>query len=512
MPLRVYNTLTGQKEEFVPVVPGSVGIYCCGPTVYMNSHIGHMVGPVIFDTVKRYLTFLGFKVTLVINITDVEDKLINQAAVEGTSVAALAERVTADYRSNLQKLGVDGIDLMPRATENIPEIIRITRGLIDKGYAYVASGDVYFDVTKDEDYGKLSHRDPEALQAGARVEPSPLKRNPGDFALWKAAKAGEPAWESPWGNGRPGWHIECTAMAMRYLGPTFDIHGGGLDLVFPHHENEIAQSESYSGKTFARYWMHNGLLQRTGDSRKLGSRRIGDLKDQETEKMSKSKGNIVPITELLTRHRPETIRFFLLATHYRRPIDFSDARIEEVSRGMHAFYRFFERYERMRAESYWDVAPFDSTRGDTPGDGHPELLGEVSAQRTRFLEAMDDDFNTGGAIGVLYDLLRSLNGIADRMEFETKEATDRPLQAALQHGVSILRELSGILGVFRAPTADRSKRSDGLTDKLMQLFIELRKQARTQKNFALADDIRKRLSDLGVTLEDRPEGTTWRID
>jgi cysteinyl-tRNA synthetase len=297
---------------------------------------------------------------------------------------------------------------------------------------------------------------------------------------------------------------------MRYLGETFDIHGGGLDLVFPHHENEIAQSESFTGKPFARYWMHNGLLQRTGDARKLGGRRVGDLKDQEAEKMSKSKGNIVTVTELLSRHQPETVRFFLLATHYRRPIDFSDDRIEEVSRGMHGFYRFFERYERITAHSYFNVPPL-GTNDPAPADGpRHEVLSEIKAQRVRFLEAMDDDFNTGGAIGVLYDLLRLLNGLADRMELDAKGKSDQVLQAALHYGVAVLRELTGILGVFPSPNGTRAR--DDLSAKLVELLIDLRKQARAQKNFNLADDIRKRLGELGVTLEDRPDGTTWRLE
>jgi cysteinyl-tRNA synthetase len=509
MALRVYNTLTGQKEPFTTVTPGKVGIYCCGPTVYMNSHIGHMVGPVIFDTIKRYLAYLGYEVTLVVNITDVEDKLINQATKESSTVAALAERVTADYLANLRKLGVDGIDFMPRATENIDGILRITQGLIEKGFAYVAEGDVYFDVTKDEDYGKLSHRDPEALQAGARIEPSAVKRNPGDFALWKAAKPGEPAWDSPWGRGRPGWHIECSAMSMRYLGETFDIHGGGLDLVFPHHENEIAQSESFTGKTFARYWLHNGLLQRTGEARKLGGRRVGDLADQEAEKMSKSKGNIVTISELLARHQPETIRFFLLSTHYRRPIDFSDDRIEEVSRGLHAFYRFFERYERITDESFYGIAA-PARAGEFPtdvADADPADLTILKSNREGFLAAMEDDFNTGGAIGILFDLLRSLNSSADKWEKDKQPSVMRSLKV----GTRVLRELTGILGIFRSPIADVAKPKDDLTGKLIELLIDVRKQARSQKNFAMADDIRKRLTELAVTLEDRPDGTTWRI-
>src|SRR5713226_3681033 len=300
MPLRVYNTLTQKKEAFETVRPGKVGIYLCGPTVYKPSHVGHMVGPVIFDTVKRYLAYLGYEATLVINITDIDDKLIAEAQRQHTPVAELAEHVTADYVRNLERLQVTGVDSMPRATQYIEDIIRMIQGLCDKGFAYPAGGDVYFDVTRDQDYGKLCHRDPEQLEAGARIEVSERKRNPGDFALWKAAKPGDPRWDSPWGPGRPGWHIECSAMSMRLLGETLDIHGGGLDLQFPHHENELAQSESYTGKLFARYWMHNGLM-------KVGS-----------GKMSKSQGNEVVVTELVKRHHPETLRFFLLATHYRR--------------------------------------------------------------------------------------------------------------------------------------------------------------------------------------------------
>ncbi len=291
MALRVYNTLTKEKTEFVPVEAGKVGMYVCGPTVYKPSHIGHMVGPVIFDTVKRYLAYVGYQVTFVVNITDVDDKLIVRARELGVMVKELAERMTADYLDCLKKLNVAGIDLMPRATEHIAEMIEIMRGLIDQGYAYASQGDVYFDVSRDADYGKLCHRDPEQMEAGARIEVSDRKRNPGDFALWKGAKPGEPAWDSPWGPGRPGWHIECSAMSMKYLGKTLDIHGGGLDLQFPHHENELAQSESYTGQTFARHWMHNGLL-------KMG-----------TAKMAGSVGNVVNVVDLLKKFHPETVRF-----------------------------------------------------------------------------------------------------------------------------------------------------------------------------------------------------------
>src|SRR6516165_8701698 len=337
MALRVYNTLTRQKEPFDTIRLGKVGVYVCGPTVYKPSHVGHMVGPVIFDTVKRYLTYLGYDVTWVVNITDVDDKLIRRAHELGTPVKELAEKMTADYLDCLKKLNVTGIDHTPKATEHIDEMKGIIGGLIDKGYAYAAAGDVYFDITRDHDYGKLCNRDPEQLEAGSRIEVSEKKRNPGDFALWKGAKPGEPQWDSPWGPGRPGWHIECSAMSMRLLGITLDIHGGGLDLQFPHHENELAQSESYTGVPFARYWMHNGLM-------KMGQ-----------TKMAGSVGNVINIVDLLQKHHPETVRFLLLNTHYRSPIEYSEDRLAELRRSLESFYRFFERYQRIRGRSFYQL-------------------------------------------------------------------------------------------------------------------------------------------------------------
>jgi cysteinyl-tRNA synthetase len=517
MPLRVYNTLSRQKESFETLRPGKVGMYVCGPTVYKPSHLGHMVGPVIFDTVKRYLSYCGYEVTLVINITDVDDKLIVEAKKQGTTVPELAERITADYRENLRKLNVTGIDAMPRATQHMADILAMIAGLIDKGFAYPASGDVYFDVSKDEDYGKLCNRDPEQLEAGARIEVSDLKRNPGDFALWKGAKPGEPQWESPWGPGRPGWHIECSAMTMKLLGITLDIHGGGLDLQFPHHENELAQSESYTGKPFVRYWMHNGLM-KTGDA-----------------KMSKSKGNEIVVAELLKRHDPETLRFFLLSTHYRRPIDYSEDRLEEVRRGLDGFYRFFERCQRINKTSFYDLhAP---TKRDVfdPAEPASEFLIEVRRLWEMFLSHMDDDFNTGGAIGVLFEMLTALNRFADAKQLESPNAASAD-GTAFQRGVLALKELSDILGIFQEP--QQPKQSGGqekLGGELLQLLkdlspaakggqglsadpniimphlIELRAQARKSKNFALADQIRQRLTQLSVTLEDRPGGTGWRV-
>src|ERR1051326_3760343 len=300
MPLRVYNTLTRQKEPFETVEPGKVRMYLCGPTVYKPSHLGHMVGPVIFDTVKRYLVYSGYQVTFIVNITDVDDKLIVGAAQQKTTVPELAERITLDYQQNLQKLNVTGIDAFPKATEHIGNIIQIIKTLIDKGYSYAAGGDVYFDVTRDVDYGKLCNRDPEQLEAGARIEVSDKKRSPGDFALWKSAKPGEPSWDSPWGKGRPGWHIECTAMSMKLLGQTLDIHGGGLDLQFPHHENELAQSESFTDKPFARYWLHNGLMKIRSQKGKIKGDQASE--SAEAQKMSKSLGNEIVVAEVLKRH------------------------------------------------------------------------------------------------------------------------------------------------------------------------------------------------------------------
>ena len=489
MPLRVYNTLTQAKEPFRTVDPEGkkVGMYVCGPTVYSNSHVGHMVGPVIFDTIKRFLTYRGYDVTWVVNITDVDDKLIVQAKKEETTVKELAERVTADYLVCLAALGVDGIDHMPRATEYIAEILEITSGLIDKGFAYPSSGDVYFDVTKAPEYGKLSHRHPEELQAGARIEPSAIKRHPGDFALWKGSKPGEPSWESPWGPGRPGWHIECSAMSMKLLGDHFDIHGGGLDLVFPHHENEVVQSESYSGKPFASYWLHNGLLTKGG------------------KKISKSDPEtIVLMGDLLERHDPDTLRTLLLSSHYRRPIDYGPSRLEEIAKGLQSFRNLFERYERLTGESFYALkSPLRQSEAR-------EVVGipEVEELRANFLEAMDDDFNTGGALGELFELLRALNRFADQHKLEA----DPVALGSLKSGVGVLKELTQILGLFGKAPETEAASGDTLTPALLDLLVNLRTQVRKEKNFALADQIRKDLAALGVVLEDRPDGTGWKIE
>jgi cysteinyl-tRNA synthetase len=507
MALRVYNTLSQKKEPFETGEPGKVTMYVCGPTVYKPSHLGHMVGPVIFDTVKRYLVYNRYQVTLVVNITDVDDKLIIEANKQGISVADLAARVTEDYLQNLDRLHVTGIDDMPRATEHIDNIIDMIRGLIEHGYAYPAEGDVYFDVTKDDDYGKLCHRDPAQLKEGARIEVSERKRNPGDFALWKAAKPGEPKWDSPWGAGRPGWHIECSAMSMNLLGKTLDIHGGGLDLQFPHHENELAQSESYTGVPFVRYWMHNGLMRIHSQASKIKGDAPGE--GHGPQKMSKSLGNEIVVSELLKRHQPETLRFFLLATHYRRPIDYSEERLLEIRKGLEGFYRLFERFERIAGASFYELhVPAHRGEFDT-GGLDSEVLRETLRLREQFLEHMDDDFNTGGAIGVLYELLSALNRFADQHDLESSQA-DKQDVAAFRRALIALKEMSQILGVFLEPPEQKEDKQDELIPRLMQLLIDLRAEARKAKNFALGDQIRKRLVEIGITLEDRKEGTLWR--
>lgn len=513
--IRVYNTLTKTKEPFEPVEAGKVGIYLCGPTVYKPSHIGHMVGPVIFDTIKRYLTYNGYRVTLVVNITDVDDKLIAESQRCGLPMPELAARMTEDYMCNIAALGVDTIDHFPRCTENIDEIIRFIDTLIEKGFAYQADGDVYFDVAKDPDYGKLSHQDREAMQ-GEGGDMAQRKRSPADFALWKSAKPGEPAWNSPWGLGRPGWHIECSAMSRRLLGQTFDIHGGGLDLVFPHHENEIAQSECCHGRPMAKYWMHNGLMQASDEVGKVGGRTTrpaeGDLDAQQAGKISKSKGSR-PFRELLAEFSPETIRFFLLATHYRRPIDYSEARLKETETALDAFHRYFKRFERITGESFYSLQAHQSRdQGDRAAsavaDGSIEAI--AAEHRRRFLEMMDDDFNTGGAVGVLFEFLRSLNKYCDDERLDDPAARSPERVELLRRATTILRELALLLGLFRqAPQTLSAGGDQRLVEGLMSLIIQIRAEARKKKDFATADSIRNALGQLGIVLEDRPGETLW---
>ena len=509
MTIRVYNTLTKTKEVFETVTPGKVGIYLCGPTVYDKAHIGHMVGPVIFDAIKRYLVYCGYEVTWVVNITDVDDKLINKANQRGISMDEVARENTEDYLANLAGLGVDQIDHMPKATENIEEIIGLIRGLIDRDFAYAVDGDVFFDVARDAEYGKLSNRSADSQQ-GEGGEAAARKRSSGDFALWKSAKPGEPSWESPWGNGRPGWHIECSAMSRRLLGETFDIHGGGLDLVFPHHENEIAQSECCHGKPMAKYWMHNGLM-RSASAGKLGGRTEREQQEATIDtKISRSKG-AGGLADLIARHGGQTLRFFLLRTHYRSTIVFGPQGLEETSAALEAFTRLFERYQRITGDSFYQLEPVVRRAEGEIDAGANELLADVLRLRESYLAKMDDDFNTGAAISDLFELVRTLNKSADQQKLEDPATRTEQALSSFKQGMATLRELTNLLGIFAQPPDEKSTGDDQLVGKLLDLLIEVRTDARQKKDFGTADKIRDALADLDIALEDRQGGTGWRL-
>jgi cysteinyl-tRNA synthetase len=510
--LTIYSSLTKRKDPFRTVEPGKVGIYLCGPTVYAQAHIGHMVGPVIFDTIKRYLVYCGYQVNWVVNITDVDDKLINKALERNISMLAVAEENIADYHGNLTALGVDQIDHFPRATECMPEIIALVEELIDRGFAYESGGDVYFDVAKDAEYGKLSNRTLDQVQ-GDGGGGADRKRHAADFALWKRAKPGEPSWDSPWSKGRPGWHIECSAMSKKLLGETFDIHGGGLDLVFPHHENEIAQSECCHGKPFATYWAHNGLLRRDATAGKIGGRAERDAgpdaAEQVSGKMSRSKG-AGGLADLIARQGGERIRFFLLRTHYRSTVLFSEEAIAEAAVGLETFYRLFNRYHRITSSDFYALKP-PARRAPAPAAAKDDpALVQAAAAKEKFLAAMDDDFNTGGAIAELFELAKITNRYCDEHNLEAGGA-DNVTIGTLTLLMSALKELSNILGLFLKPPviAAQGGGSDALLGKVMQLVIDLRADARKAKNFAVADAIRDGLAPTGVKLEDRTGGTEW---
>ncbi|MHC4442345.1 MAG: cysteine--tRNA ligase [Planctomycetota bacterium] len=499
MSLKIFNTLSQSKELFEPVTPGKVGIYLCGPTVYKPSHIGHAVGPIIFDTIKRYLAFKGYQVTWVVNITDVEDKLITEAQAQGCTSQELAEKVTANYLEAMNKLGVRGIDKMPKASEFIGEIIKMCQRLIDKGAAYVSNGDVYFDITADDDYGKLSHRKVEDQQAGGRDLAGEEKRNPGDFALWKASKPQEPdevKFDSPWGKGRPGWHIECSAMSAKILGETFDIHGGGKDLIFPHHENEIAQSETCFDKPFVKYWMHNGLT-------RFNTKKIS----KSDAEMAKRMDELV-LSELLNKHSPELIRYFVLSTHYRRPIEFSDEELEAKKKGLDAFYRLFERIERVSGQDpYAGGDTLEKVSSVTENDNEKMFVHQCLEHQVRFMEVMDDDFNTGAAVGVLFDLCKTINRYMDDEKVEINDrANPRKLASS---AVQTLRSLTGLMGLFERRPA-KSGIDDSLVNELMDVLIAVRAEARKNKHYDLADLVREKLNNAGIVLEDLPDGTIWR--
>ncbi len=506
--IRVYNTLSKTKEPFSPLRPPRVGMYLCGPTVYAESHIGHMVGPVIFDTIKRFLTYCGYEVTFVVNITDVDDKLIKKSQERGIPMSQIAVEMTADYLANLKELGVNQINHLPRATDHMDQIIAFIGSLEEKGFAYAVDGDVFFDVTKDAGYGQLSNRSVDAQQ-GEGGGAAAKKRNPGDFALWKSARPGD---------GRPGWHIECSAMSHEILGETFDIHGGGLDLMFPHHENERAQSTCRHDAPMVKYWMHNGLM-RAGEKGKIGGK--GDretaaadgtesVEEAAAGKISRSKG-AGGLAELIRTQTGERIRFFLLRTHYRSTIIYNEETLAEAGTSLEAFYRFFDRFAEISGQSFYDL---DAPRLRAEGEfdpGQDELLCEIHAIRNKFLAAMDDDFNSGLAISVLFDSLRTLNRYIDSEKLGGGSDTDSAAVGRLVRATAVIAELSRVLGLFMRPpiAAGGDESATELLDGVVRLLIELRKEARERKDYATGDAIRDRLAALGVALLDKKEGTSW---
>jgi cysteinyl-tRNA synthetase len=429
-----------------------------------------------------------------VNITDVEDKLIEAAAAANTNVSDMAAKYGREYLDCLAALGIDTIDRFPKASEHIPEIIEMCQKLIDLGSAYAAEGNVYFDVTKDTDYGKLSHRKVEEQESGVRTLEGQGKRNPADFAVWKAAKKGEPTWESPWGPGRPGWHIECSAMSMKYLGQTFDIHGGGMDLLFPHHENELAQSESATGKPFVKYWMHNGLTRLN------------------TKKMSGSIGNVVAAQKLIDDNGPLLLRYMLLTTHYRRPIEFNDEVLSSSKKALSVFLRLFERIELLGVKLIDTTEDMETVSSDLMASEHEHFIRAVVNYKMKFLEMMDDDFNTAGAIGVMHELAGEINSYIEKTKLESDKHADTLKVVA--GAAQTLKKLAQLLGLFRtlpqSVSAAPKQNAPALTDQLMQLIIELRAEVRKKKDFATADAIRDGLAKLKITIEDRPTGTIWR--
>ena len=462
MALRIFNTLTRRKEAFETLEPGKVRMYVCGPTVYDKAHVGHAMSALVFDIIRRYLEYRGYQVRHAMNYTDVDDKIIARANQLDVAPLALAEQYIQEYARQLGLLNVLPATVNPRATGEIASIIKMITDLGENGYAYEVDGDVYFRVNKDADYGKLSGRRLEDMQAGARIGVDERKEHPMDFALWKSSKPGEPAWDSPWGPGRPGWHIECSAMSMHHLGEQIDIHGGGNDLVFPHHENEIAQTESVTGKTFARYWVHNGMMQLAG------------------EKMSKSLGNLVTIEQFLAAHEGDALRMMILNSSYRNPLTFGDDVIGQAERAL----------ERLRL----GLRPV-SGGSVASGEAVDALKEQVEATRQGFMDSMDDDFNTAGALGYLFDLLRAIN--------QARDAGVVPESVGAAQDV--LRELLQVFGL-------RTERAAGgnQADAFINLLIEIRRELRSQKLWALSDLVRDRLAELGVLLEDSKEGTTWR--
>ena len=479
--MRVYNTLGKKKQEFEPLASGRVGMYVCGVTVYDYCHIGHARSILVFDTLYRYLKKKGFDVTYVRNFTDVDDKIINRANREGVSAKEIAERFIEAFYQDVDALGALRPDIEPRATEHIQDMIDLIRRLEEKGIAYEVEGSVYYSVSKFPEYGKLSGRTTEEMMAGARIEVDEKKRDPLDFALWKAAKPGEPWWDSPWGRGRPGWHIECSAMSMKYLGETFDIHGGGMDLIFPHHENEIAQSEGATGKPFVIYWIHNGFV------------RIGK------EKMSKSLGNIVLIRDILSRWDAEVLRLFLLKTHYRSPIEFSFDELDREKESLNRLYRSKEKVEELEKEPA-------SERISSEAEA---VLEQLNALRRDFYDAMDDDMNTALALGKVFEASRVFNRFVDR---SGASAGEKAYVAGKFK--DFLRDVQDVFGILKHPASSwfRADATLPLPQEEIERLVAERAEARKAKDYKRADEIRDYLKSKGIVLEDRPDGTTvWRL-
>ena len=518
-PIRVYNTLSKAKEPFEPITAGEVGMYLCGPTVYAESHIGHMVGPVIFDTIKRHLTYSGYRVEWVVNITDVDDKLIAKSRERGIPMNQVATEMTGDYMANLRALGVDQINSMPRATDHIPAIIAFITTLQQKGVAYEVDGDVFFDVSQDSRYGELSNRTAEAQQ-GEGGEAAAKKRSPSDFALWKSARDTEVGWDSPWGRGRPGWHIECSAMSHAILGETFDIHGGGLDLLFPHHENEAAQSRCCHERPMVKYWMHNGLM-RAGSKGKVGGRSDREPDDADAGgKISRSKGD-GGLATTIAKHGGECLRFFLLRTHYRSTIVYDEDGLIEAGSALASFHRLIGRYNEIVGDqddpqNHGPATFFDLEAAKFRGGSNIELegsLGEAAAEaKQKFLAAMDDDFNTGAAVSHLFDLAKAINRHIDENRLAAGSDIGSAPVATLLETMRTLKELAWILGLFQRPASGPGGGGDAaaeLLDATVGLLIDLRREAREKKDYATGDAIRDRLADAGIALLDRKDGTAW---
>ncbi len=490
MGLVVFNTLGNRKEEFVPQNEGEVKMYVCGITAYDLCHLGHARANIVFDFIYRYLLFLGYHVSYVRNFTDIDDKIIDRALEEGVDFTVISERYIEAFKDDMERLGLLLPSNEPRATEHIPEIIALVEKLIGDGYAYEVDGDVYCSVDRIVDYGKLSGKKIEELLAGARVDVDERKGNPLDFALWKRSKEGEPAWESPWGPGRPGWHIECSAMSMKHLGDSFDVHGGGKDLIFPHHENEIAQSEGATGKSFVRYWLHNGFV------------------NINREKMSKSLGNFFTIREVLTHFHPEVIRFYFASNHYRSPIDFTDRSIREAKAGLDRLYNFYDRNVRIREAGIPAMGKGDAISClDGPDQGH------LADLKKKFIDAMNDDFNTAAALGFVFDAVRRVNRLYPSVISREQEKAS----AFVTLGGMII-DLSKVLGLL-ADTCDAYFRY-GIEDKLKKLGISIdtvldkirqREEARAAHDFERADRMRGELAKWGMILEDTRSGTFWKF-